>query len=278
MLRKSLFTALCAALASSAALAANSPAPAPHVREAADFIRPPAIVESLRAGKRASAGPIAAAAAPTAEEVGDADSFGKNVRFIGLLSGFVQLAADCTPPPGETIENCVSIAPAPAPTTFALSDLASITIPGKSSESLFCHWQTPIVSYAAANNTGGPATFQLRVTPVYTIENEVLSEVIDPTTGVAYPGSIQLALTAFNRQHTLQPDAFEFDATTGTRACIAGLVSRANLIGTYGFTPAQAKKFFKKPTTIRLGIQGSARLVEDAVINIGTRFTGDFGE
>jgi hypothetical protein len=103
----------------------------------------------------------------------------------------------------------------------------------------------------------------------------VLVGLSDPNTGVPYDGAIELGLTGIFTSQTLQPGESLQDLDTGTRACIAGLVSKQNLIGTYGLTEAQADRFFRRPVTIRFGLRGSARLVEDAAINVGTRFYGD---
>ncbi|KFN49179.1 hypothetical protein [Arenimonas composti] len=288
MSRTPLFTALFALVALPLAQAATprapTPAPAlgpdglPVVREADQFVSPP-IADALRAGRIAAlaelAGGNAPTAAPTAAQVGDAGAFGKDVRWLGLLSANLVLTADCTPGGQPIGGNCVSLAPAPNTTTFVLSDLASITLPGRSSETVLCHWQTPVIQYWAANNGAYPDSFNLRVTPVYTIESDVFAEVTDPSTGLPYPGYIQLGLTAVGRNRTLQPGEFESELVNGARVCIGGLLSRDSLMGSYGFTKAQARRFFRRPITIRMGLQGSARLVEDAVINIGTRFTGD---
>ena len=62
---------------------------------------------------------------------------------------------------------------------------------------------------------------------------------------------------------------------TGTRSCIAGLVSRRSLIETHGLSEAQADRFFREPITIRMDISGQVQRVESASIIYGTRFTGD---
>ena len=50
---------------------------------------------------------------------------------------------------------------------------------------------------------------------------------------------------------------------------------RTALVSNYGLSEAQARRFFRRETTIRLGLSGQARLVENASINIGSRFAGD---
>ncbi len=256
------------------------------------FHSPPA-ADSLAAGKiaaaradRAAAKPganavavaAAAAAAVTAEEVGDADSFGKPVRWLGLLSGFVRLATDCTPPPDEPADpSCITLNPAPATTFYSAADVASITLPGRSSETLLCHWQTPVVSYRVNNETLSPQSFNFRAQPIYRIFSDVLDDptLINPVTDAPFGGFIETGLTAFAKQRVVEPGDFEFETISGTRMCIGGLVSRAALINQYGLTPQQAKRFFRRPITITMSLTGTARMVEFANINFGTRFTGD---
>lgn len=281
MHRNALFIALAvAALAAPAAHAGKTAQIDPDSR-----FHSPAVSESLKAGKLAAAraefearkGKVSTAAV-TREEVGDADSFGRNVKWLGLVAGSIQLSTDCTPPPGSPPNpNCVTVAPSPALTTFDVPDIASITLPGKSSNSLLCHWQTPILFYFGSNNTGAPQTLQINVSPTYRIQSEVLDDpgLINPGTGLPYGGEIQTRLLAVIKSHTIGPGEFESEYDSGTRMCIASIISKHALINQYGLSPAQANQFFKKPITITMGISGQTRMIESASVYFGTRFVGD---
>ena len=272
MIRSSLFLAvLAASLATPAAADDRFQSPPAALSQAAGKIA------AARADRAAKTGAVTTAAV-TVEEVGDPDSFGKPVKWLGLLSGTLILDTDCSPPPGELPNpGCITINPAPVPTIINAVDLASITLPGKSTESMLCHWQTPLVNYGASNPTLTPQSFTFRLTPRYRIQSEVLDDpaLINPNTGAPFGGSFEVALTAFNKGHLLQPGDFESETVSGARMCIGGLVSKAALVGQYGLTEAQAKKFFRKPITLTLSIGGQVRMVEAGSINIGTRFTGD---
>lgn len=264
MLRTSLSLGLLAALACAPA-SADDLLPRRH---AADVAAANALARADAAKKKPDA---AAAAAPTVEDVGDADSFGRNVIWLGLMQGAVTVSTDCTPPAGEPADpNCVTIADTTALTPFRVNDVAVYNLPGKSTKTLLCHWQTPIVNYAAFNPGGAPATMRFRATPIYRVEAAVLA---DPS--LPYGGSIELGLTGISRIKTLAPGAFESDLITTTRSCIAGLLSRRNLVEGYGLTEAQAKRFFREPITIRMDISGQVQNVDGASIIYGTRFTGD---
>ncbi len=257
MFRTSLFLGLLAALACAPAQA--------------DDLLPRRATADIAAADALARGAAKAKAAPTADDVGDADSFGRNVRWLGLMQGRVALSTDCTPPPGEPADPaCITIADPDAITPFRVNDVAILRLPAKASRSLLCHWQTPIIGYAAFNTGATPAPMRLRAVPIYRIEAAVLA---DPALGLG--GVIELGLTGVSRVRTLAPGAFESDQIATTRSCVAGLVSRRNLIEGYGLSEAQADRFFREPITIRMDISGQVQRVESASIIYGTRFTGD---
>jgi hypothetical protein len=229
-----------------------------------------------------AAAPVRAAAkAPSIEPlavsdatVGDAASFGRSVKWLGLLSGYARLSADCTADPSDT-SPCQTLAPSPSGTAFDFPDLDTLTIPGRSANSLLCHSQTPVVAWFAQNPSAAQSDFRFRLTPYYRIRSEVLVGLSDPNTGVPYDGVIELGLTGISTMLTLPAGGVSQDVETGTRACIGGLITRSSLVSTYGLTAAQAEQFFRRDVTITLGMRGFTRLVEDASLNVGTRFTGD---
>jgi hypothetical protein len=214
-------------------------------------------------------------------EVGDFDSFGRNVHFIGTMqSGTVSLQGDCTPdpsfPPGPD-DRCITTAPAPAVTSINVTDVGRVLIPGRATHSIICHWQTPIVVYGFFNGTG---VFQqdgrFVVTPTYTIENEVLDNpaLIDPNTGLPFGGQFTVGLGGIRDERGLQPGESQVEREAGTRVCIGGIVSAQMLRG-FGLTDAQVTEFFKHDTTITMNMSGNARFVEFANIIYGVRFVGD---
>jgi hypothetical protein len=233
----------------------------------------------LAARQEIRAAKVEAAAAGT--EVGDFDSFGRNVRYIGSMqSGTVIVQGDCTPDPSFPLgpdDRCVATAPAPGLTAINVTDIGRVLIQGRATHSIICHWQTPIVIFGFQNPTG---VFQddarFVVNPVYTIENEVLDDpaLIDPATGAPFGGQFQVGLGGIRRERSLQPGETQVEREAGTRVCIGGIVSAQMLRG-FGLSDAQVTEFFKKDTTITMGMQGQAKLVEFATIIYGVRFVGD---
>jgi len=223
-------------------------------------------------------------AAPTPEEVGDADSFGRNVIWDGLLqSGTVTLTGDCTPLPGDPPpgpdDRCVTLNAAPAITPFDLPDIGRMTLPPKASKSLLCHWLTPINFYQF-NNTTAATQFNasIRLTPYIIVESEVLLDpaLIDPGTGLPFGGRLESGFAAsYADVRTLEAGERASLRYSHSRTCIAGFLSKRNLIEGYGLTEAQANQIFKKKIVLRFGLRGSASLVTDAFLIYGLRVMGD---
>ncbi len=217
----------------------------------------------------------------TNEQVGDANSFGRNVKFVGMVqSGVLQIAPDCTPdpafPPGPN-DHCV-VPDVNGFVSVNFPAMGQVLIPGKSVKTLLCHWQTPFATFIYQNPTGvyqGNARAQIAAT--YKIENEVLSDptLLDPNTGLPYGGSFQTALSSISDTRGLQPGDFQNYSDNDTRVCNAGIISKRALIEGYGLSEAQATQFFQKDTIITIGLVGSTRRVSDASVIIGTRFVGD---
>ena len=107
------------------------------------------------AAKRA---PVAARlAAPlypvTEDEVYDVDSFGRNVRWLGLASAFVNLQPSC-PKPTSPDEYCEKIDPTPGVyTSFNFNDAARVKLPKYATNSLLCYWFSPVLTLSYQNPT-----------------------------------------------------------------------------------------------------------------------------
>lgn len=239
----------------------------------------PDLLNQARAEQRALA--KAAAGTVSAADVGDADSFGRSVRFIGVAqSGLVDFEVDCTPspdfPPGPD-DRCVVIAAPPATTSIEARDIGRIKLPAKASNSVLCHSVTSTPSVHFNNTLGTRALASLRYSYGFTIDNEVLNDptLIDPNTGLPLAGSLEVPFGGITDQQTLQPGDQATRRSTTTRMCIGGLVNKSALIDTYGLTPAQADDFFKKPMTIHLNLTLQTRLADQAFAFFGVRLYGD---
>ena len=230
-----------------------------------------------------SSASVGTLAAPTVDQVGDPDTFGRNMIWDGVLStGTINFQSDCTPAPGDPPlgpdDRCVTLNPAPAVTTFDLPDIGRMWLPAKTSKDILCHWLSINGAYSLYNSTGANANGSITLSPYLRIESEVLNDptLIDPTTGLPYGGVLETTPgTTYGKTMTLAPNARDTERMSDSRVCIAGAISRQGLINGYGFTDAQVDKFFKKPMTLKLGVRGSATLLDFASLIYGLRIIGD---
>ena len=118
----------------------------------------------------------------------------------------------------------------------------------------------------------------LAYTPTLTVENEVLEDpaLVDPTTGLPFGGKLRTSMTASERFEVPLAAGMVLNSRERDSAvCISGFVNKRTLMDTFGLTETQAKQFFKKKTTVRMNISGSAQYVQEASVILGLRIVGD---
>ena len=270
---------LIAASAITATTLASGATPRPALETSPDVLKSAPAKRSLaRATPLVLApGAIAAAAAPTVEEVGDADSFGRNVTYLGLAQTLaVTIIDDCTGS-DPAIERCIVANPAPSSTSFDEADLATINLPAKATKSLICFGVTPFISVNWENSTASTQLARFTASASIIIENEVLDDpaLIDPGTGLPFGGQLALGLSTWHNQHSIAPGEFESENSSQTRSCIAGIVSKRALVENFGLSETQATQFFKKPMTINFGARGSVQSTNFSSYFYGIRLYGD---
>ncbi len=285
MQRKHLIGLAVAVALASLAVHAQQKAPSRHEIAEAVSSDLPARRAQPQPGARAMAAKVAAAhagvakaAGPTVDDVYDVDSFGRPVVYLGLASAFINLSDTCPTDPSNPDELCTVLNPAPALTAFNYEDSAHITLPAKSTNSLLCYWFSPLLNVTWSNPGATPTLGRLRYNPTLTVENPVLDDpaLIDPTTGVPFGGQLLTSMSSSEVLVTpLDPGQTFAERTRDSTVCMAGLISKQALIDNYGLTEAQAKAFFRKPTTIRLNVSGSAQNIAFASMVFGLRIVGD---
>ena len=271
---KTRLCALAAAVALSATSAFAASQASPPAAVAADMHWSADVPLSKESARGAVAGTVETKAGPSSTDVGDADSFGRNMTWLGLTDGAIELSPDCS----SGAEHCQVLAAAPATTTFEFNDVGRIKLPAKASNSLLCYWFSPVLTIDYDNPTAAPVVARLAYVPTITVENPVLDDpaLIDPNTGLPFGGSLLTGMTSSERfEVPLVAGQHLLERSRDSAVCIAGLISRDALVRNYGLTDAQAKAFFKKPTTLRLNVEGSAQFVGDASLYFGLRVVGD---
>jgi hypothetical protein len=255
----------------------NAAPPKLAVEASADVLRPQLLQKASRAAVPLVLSPAALAAVVTPEDVGDADSFGKNVTYLGLAQTLgVTLTDDCTGT-DPLVERCIVQNPAPASTTFVENDLAVMNLPAKATKTLMCFTLTPSIFVDWANFTGAQQIARFTAGALITIENPVLADpaLIDPLTGLPFNGVLETGLSTWHHSQTMPDNSHEQERSFQTRSCIAGIISRRALVDTYGLTDAQAKEFFKKPMTVRFGARGTVAMSQYMNYFYGIRLYGD---
>jgi hypothetical protein len=215
--------------------------------------------------------------AQTIEEVGDPDSFGRDVTYLGL--GSIQpfyLQPDCTDEIAAGVP-CQVPLPAPSFTEFSIVDGDSIQLPARASNSLLCFALTPAMNRRFQNNLTFNAEAVLITRALISIESPVLENpnLINPDTGLPFNGKITFGFFTNNENRSIAPGGFDSQVTVLTRSCQGALISKRALIGTYGLTQSQANSFFNNRITVRLGMSGAARMVESLSHGYGIRLYGD---
>lgn len=263
--------ALALALAALFAQARQSPQrPEPVNLHEADLISPQA-KRGLTLSKRISPTAIGDV---TVEDVGDVDSFGRNLRWLGVTQLNASLTSDCS---GWTGPGCQVITPG-AFTTFNFTDLAHIRLPPRATKSLLCHWLSPLVTVSYENATASQVNALLRYNPTLTIENEVLNDpaLINPMTGLPFGGRLETGMTSSEFYEVpLAPGTQFTQRSRDSAVCIAGFLSKRTLVDSYGLTDAQATAFFQHETMVRMNLSGSVNHVTDASFIFGLRIIGD---
>jgi hypothetical protein len=259
-----------------ASLAIATP-PKASLEKSPDVLNARTLNRASRAALPLVLSPAALAAAVTVEDVGDADSFGKNVTYLGIAQSIgVTLADDCTGT-DPLVERCTVQNPAPASTTVIENDLAVINLPPKATKTLMCFTLTPSIFIDWANFTGVQQMARFNANALISIENPVLADpaLIDPATGLPFNGVLEIALSTWSHLQTMPDNSQEQERSMQTRSCIAGLISRRVLVDDYGLTDTQAKEFFKKAMTVRFGARVTAALSQYTNYFYGVRLYGD---
>jgi len=216
----------------------------------------------------------------SALDVGDPDSFGRPVRWLGLLSmRAVQLRRDCTPASGGDPADgrCLQITDPMGSGYGSYRDVAHITLPGGSLNSVLCHWGSATVEGAFVNEQPYNMQASMTMYPSITLESDVLAKLalIDPGTGQPMGGALELYPAPTDVFAALSPgESLNFSQPT-TRTCVGGLITRRTLVDYYGLTDRQVDRVLARPITLRLNVDvmSFGLYAGNAAYNV--RFVGD---
>lgn len=265
-MNKLLIAALSAFVTISAASAATPPAP----RAEQDAQAAP------RRGHRLPALPNMPDAlnSPSNADVGDGDSFGRNVKYLGFATPEGVLAwHDCT---GWAPERCAQVTDPTLITSISyIGDEAVIKLPARAARSLLCFNLTSLGQVVFHNPTTTRRQAHASLRALWRIESEVLNDpsLINPVTGEPFGGFIESGANMMFDSRGLDPADGATVVPSHTRTCIAGHLSRRSLLE-QGLSEEQAREVFRKPITLRFGA-GVSVSSANAYSAYGVRVYGD---
>jgi hypothetical protein len=214
-----------------------------------------------------------AALSPSNADVGDGDSFGRTVNFLGYaVTDDVEVRTDCT---GFPPERCALRDPEGSNAISYIGNEAVVKLPARAAHSLLCFTLTPLAGVFFWNTTDANQLGYAFINAQWRIDSDVLKDpsLIDPSTGSPFNGSLNGGAPLYWEERTLVPHASDSVDPSASRGCISGHLSRRYLIDA-GLSEAQAREFFRKPMTIHFGVSVQAQFAE-AGGNVGVRVYGD---
>ena len=166
-------------------------------------------------------------------DVGDADSFGRPLRWLGVVgSEAVNINSDCASQDPE--QPCLQIDPDTHSGSGEYRDIGSITLPAGSTHSQICHWLSPTMNAYFANHTGlDDRNARFTVFPSVTFENAVLNNpaLVDPNTGEPLAGKVELGVPSISIDAVLDNGERTNARNTATRTCTGGLFEQEDADG-----------------------------------------------
>jgi len=211
---------------------------------------------------------------------GDPDSFGRNVKFMGVvITGVVYLDETCIFAPGELLpeDRCVVLNAAPGATTFDVKDIGRITLPANSSKDILAFMGSHNRNYQFFNSTGAPQPSAFfRYVPYLTIESDALKDprAVDPETNLPLNGKWEIGLSASTAvDRSLAINERMRDGSSYSRTCV-NCFSKTFFVEN-GIPADIVDRMYHGPITIRLNLRGSAKFVSDGTMFYAIRFFSD---
>jgi hypothetical protein len=197
----------------------------------------------------------------------DADSFGKNAKFLGsLYAGTLYVYSTCDPVqfeqelgvPLAPDDKCVVHTPtSPMTQSVEFFDPAwEITIPGRTVENVVYPMLNNYPGFDASDDNGTAAQVLFFYTPVVTIESEALNDpaAINPGTGLPMNGSYKTSLTGSQTKIFSLP-ASGFSSDYQSYASVAGRGLSRTYFAALGLPNNVINKLFKKDMKLKFGLR-----------------------
>jgi hypothetical protein len=193
-----------------------------------------------------------AALAPGSEDVGDGDSFGRSVKFLGYAQTYgISIQHDCT---GWEPGTCAVTDGTSFVTIEKFDDAAVIRLPADAARSLLCFTTTPLGFVAFHNPSGARENASASLLARWRIESDVLNDpsLINSNTGEPFNGVIESSDILATESFSIEPGAHRTVTVNHSRTCNSGNLRRSTLVQ-MGLSEAQAREVFRRPITLRFG-------------------------
>jgi len=209
----------------------------------------------------------AASASLVSSPFNDADSFGKNVKFLGsLYAGTVYVYHTCDPvifeqelgAPLAADDKCVAYTPNTPGSTFEFYDPAwEFDIPGRTVENVIYPLLNNTTGFDSFTTTGYPFTYVY--IPRVTIVSDALNDpaAIDPATGLPMNGSYTTSL-AGAQTRSFSTTAGEFLTDYRSYASVSGRGLSRAYFKALGLPDTVINNLFRKDMKLKFGIRGRA--------------------
>lgn len=212
-------------------------------------------------------------------DVGDADTFGKPMKWLGAMSSprFI-FRTDCSRPSRFWICHPIYADSGGSASDGIYHDVARMTLPPRSMDRMLCHWQTVTINAQFFNRPDyGTRPVAVEVFPFITVESDVLNDpaLVDPDYGTPLGGRLTLNMPRAAVHAQLEPGDRVQGSESSTRTCVGGILTRANLRQYWGLSEAQVKAFFDGPITLRMNVSALAHGVENGSYQVSYRFVGN---
>jgi hypothetical protein len=222
----------------------------------------------------------------SASDVGEPDSFGKNVKFLGTArTGVVYVYRSCDPTilfdelDGLTLgpdDRCMAHTVGGPTSVGTFDDLGRITIPGRSADNTIYFIINRTIDNELQNAFSNEISTFFRFSPRLTIESTALNDpaAVDPTTGNPLNGV--LTVSAFGTKifnNSLNIGAFETSYDQSSSAASTGFAR--TYFAALGLPPHVINQLYRRPMTIKLGMRVSVQGVWFGQYLYSMRFTGN---
>ncbi|MBK7705775.1 MAG: hypothetical protein IPJ30_08325 [Acidobacteria bacterium] len=217
-------------------------------------------------------------------DVGEPDSFGKNVKFLGTArTGVVYVYLSCDPAVlladvGVTLgpdDRCFVHTVGTPTSSGTFNDLGRITIPGRSADNTIYFVVNRTIDNEFQNTFANEIPTFFRFSPRLTIESTALNDPAAVDTN-GNPLNGVLTISAFGTRifnNSLHPGAYETSCDQSSAAASTGFAR--TYFAALGLPPQVIDQLYRRPMTIKLGMSVSVRGVYFGQYLYSMRFMGN---